>query len=102
MKFQLNQNKGKENREFVWCTLCRTKGHHKNEFPTFAQYLEAGFWNTLPTGGVWCEICKTHGHDPCHFPLIQKYQIVPESTFCNFYKFVGHEDKDCITTELIK
>jgi hypothetical protein len=36
MTFQLNQNKGKEKREVVWCTLCRTKGHHKNECPTFA------------------------------------------------------------------
>jgi hypothetical protein len=39
LTFQLNQNKGKEKREDVWCTLCRTKGHHKNECPTFAQYL---------------------------------------------------------------
>jgi hypothetical protein len=36
MTFQLNQNKGKEKREVVWCTLCRTEGHHKNECPTFA------------------------------------------------------------------
>jgi hypothetical protein len=33
MKFQLNQNKGKEKREVVWCTLCRTKGHHQNLVP---------------------------------------------------------------------
>jgi hypothetical protein len=42
MTFKLNQNKGKEKREVVWCTLCRTEGHHKNECPTFAQYLGAG------------------------------------------------------------
>ena len=24
LTFQLNQNKGKEKREYVWCTLCRT------------------------------------------------------------------------------
>jgi hypothetical protein len=28
LTFQLNQNKGKEKREFVWCMLCRTKGYH--------------------------------------------------------------------------
>jgi hypothetical protein len=36
LKFQLNHNKGEEKREDVWCTTCRTKGHHKNECPTFA------------------------------------------------------------------
>jgi hypothetical protein len=35
LTFQLNQNKGKDKREVVWCTTCRTEGHHKNECPTF-------------------------------------------------------------------
>jgi hypothetical protein len=35
LSFQLNQNKSKEKREVVWCTTCRTEGHHKNECPTF-------------------------------------------------------------------
>jgi hypothetical protein len=35
LTFQLNQNKGKEKREVVWCTTCRTEGHHKNECPNF-------------------------------------------------------------------
>jgi hypothetical protein len=39
MTFKLNQNKGKEKREVVWCTLCRTEGHHKNECPTFSLVL---------------------------------------------------------------
>jgi hypothetical protein len=66
LTFQLNQNKGKENREDVWCTFCRTKGHHKNECPTFVQYIRIGMPNLLLSGGPWCEICKTHGHDPYH------------------------------------
>ena len=94
MTLKLNWNKVKESMEVVWCTLCRTKGHHKNEFPTFVQYLGEGIPNTLPIGGLWCEICKTHGHDPYHCPMMQKYQTMPKSTFCNFCKFVGHEDKD--------
>jgi hypothetical protein len=31
--------KGKEKHEEVWCVTCRTKGHHKNECPTFKEYL---------------------------------------------------------------
>jgi hypothetical protein len=77
LTFQLNQNKGKEKREVVWCTLCRTKEHHKNECPTFALYMATGVPNPLPTGGPWCEICKTHGHDPHHCPKrqYQKFHI---------------------------
>jgi len=44
----LNHNKGKEKREVVWCTLCRTKGNHKNECPTFLQYLEKEFQILYP------------------------------------------------------
>jgi hypothetical protein len=36
LMFQLNQNNNKDKREVVWCTTCRTEGHHKNECPTFA------------------------------------------------------------------
>jgi hypothetical protein len=102
LTFQLNQNKGKEKREVVWCTLCRTEGHHKNECPTFAQYMETGVPNPFPTGGPWCEICKTHGHDPYHCPMMQKYKTVPKSSYCNFCKSVGHDDKDCRTMELMR
>jgi hypothetical protein len=64
LTFHLNQNKGKDKREVDCCTLCRTKGHHKNEFPTFAQYLGEGMKNPLPIEGPWCEICRTCLHDP--------------------------------------
>jgi hypothetical protein len=40
LTFQFNQNKSKDKREVVWCITCRTKEHHKNECPTFAQYME--------------------------------------------------------------
>jgi hypothetical protein len=53
---QLNQNKNREKREVVWCTLCRSEGHHKNECLTFVQYLGVGLPNTFPIGGPWCEI----------------------------------------------
>jgi hypothetical protein len=102
MAFQLKWNKWKEKREVVWCTLCMTEGHHKNECPTFVQYLAAGVPNPLPTGGPWCEICKTHRHDPYHCPMMQKYKTVPKSSYCSFFKSVGHDDKDCRTLELMR
>jgi hypothetical protein len=46
-------------------------------------------------------MCRTHGHDPYHCPMMQKYQTVPKTTFFNFCKFVGHEDKDFITLEIM-
>jgi hypothetical protein len=102
LTFQLNQNKGKDKREFVWCTTCRTKGHHKNECPTFAQYMETWMPNPLPTGGPWCEICKTHVHDPYHCPMMQKYQTIPKNVYCTFCKSVGNGDKDCRTMDLMR
>jgi hypothetical protein len=80
LTFQLNQNKSKDKREVVWYTTCRTEGHHKNECPTFAQYMEAGMSNPLPIEGLWCEIYKKPRHDPYHFPIMQKYQIVLKRT----------------------
>jgi hypothetical protein len=82
--------------------MCRTKGHHKNECPLFSQYIGVHFPNSLASGVPWCDIFKTHGHDPYHFPLMQKYQTVPKSTFYNFCKSVGHEDKDCRTLVMMK
>jgi hypothetical protein len=34
--------------------------------------------------------------------MMQKYKTKPKSTFCNFCKSVGHEDKNCRTLELMK
>jgi hypothetical protein len=47
--------KGKEKREEVRCITCRTKGRHKNQCPSFQQYLNTGALNPLE---VWCEISK--------------------------------------------
>jgi hypothetical protein len=93
--------KGKEKREQVWCTKCRTEGHHKDECPTFTQYLEVGASNPLPRGG-YCEICKKWGHHPTECSLLHKYQSTPNNLFCNFCKFVGHEEKDCPVFDLLR
>ena len=34
--------------------------------------------------------------------MMQKYQMVPKTTFYNFCKSFGHEDKDCRTLEIMK
>jgi hypothetical protein len=36
--------KGKKKNDQVWCIKCRTKGHHKDELPSFMQYLTIGGW----------------------------------------------------------
>jgi hypothetical protein len=82
--------------------LCRTEGHHNNECPNFSHYMETGVPNPFLKGGPWCEICNIHWCDPYHFPMIEKYNIVPKISYCNFYKSVGHDDKDCRMMELMR
>lgn len=43
--------KGKEKWEQVWCIKCRTKGHQKDEFLAFVQYVAVGAPNPLLGGG---------------------------------------------------
>jgi hypothetical protein len=33
---KLSKKKSREKREAMWCTLCRSEGHHNNECLTFA------------------------------------------------------------------
>jgi hypothetical protein len=58
--------------------------------------------NPLPIGRPWCNICNMHEHDPYHFPMMQKYKTVPKSSYCNFFKSMGHDDKDCRTMEMMR
>jgi hypothetical protein len=93
--------KGKEKCEQFWCTKCRTEGHHKDECPTFMQHLETGAPNPLPGGGYY-EICKKLGHQPIECPLLQKYLSTPRKLFFNFFKSVGHEEKDLRAFDLMR
>ena len=43
-----DMKKGKEVREEIWCTRCRTKGHSKEHCPVFAEYLASGAPNPFP------------------------------------------------------
>jgi hypothetical protein len=52
LRIQLSEiTKEKEKHEHVWCTTCKTKGHRKEECPTFTQYMATGAPNPL-VGGV--------------------------------------------------
>jgi hypothetical protein len=103
LTFHFNQNKNKDKKEVVWCTTCRTKGHHKNECPMFAQYMAAGILNPLPMGGLWCEIFKKPGHNPYGVKYSRnQVTTVPKTFYCTFCKLVGHDDKYCRTMELMQ
>ena len=43
-----DMKKGKEVREEVWCTRCRTEGHSKEHCLVFMEYLASGAPNPLP------------------------------------------------------
>ena len=93
--------KGKEVREEVWCTKCRTEGHSREQCPIYGEYLGSGALNPLPqVRGLWCEICRTNGHRPQGCPLLQKYVQTPKNLFCTFCKFVGHDDNNYRAYEL--
>jgi hypothetical protein len=64
--------------------------------------MASGMPNPLPKKGLWCEICKKQGHDPYHCPMMHKYQTVSKRSYCNFCKFVGHDDKDYRTMDLMR
>jgi hypothetical protein len=42
------------------------------------------------------------GHHPTTFPLMQNYQSIAKNLFCNFCKFVGHDEKDFRTLDLMR
>jgi hypothetical protein len=64
--------------------------------------MEMGLPNPLPSGGLWCEICKIEGNDLYHYPMMHKYQTMPKSSYWNFCRLVGHDEKDCRTMELMR
>jgi hypothetical protein len=38
----IKKDNGKEKREDIWCVKCRSKGHDKEHFPAFHEYLSSG------------------------------------------------------------
>lgn len=98
-------------RKEVWCLKCKSQGHDKDRCPVFANYMEGGGpmplrpkAQTGPSAGptLWCTICKVignHATDNCH--LLQKFIQTPQQLFCNFYRLVGHDERNCRSYELM-
>ena len=94
--------KGKEVREEVWCTRCRTEGHSREQCLVFAQYLTSGAPNPLPQAwGLWCEICRQAGHRPQYCHMLQKYTKTPKTLYCTFCSWAGHDDSHCRALDLM-
>ena len=53
--------KGKNGREEVWCTKCRTEGHDKEQCPVVRNYLNTGTPNPFNPTVLYCEVCRTTG-----------------------------------------
>ena len=94
--------KGKELREEVWCTRCKTEGHSKEQCLVFTQYLASGALNPLPQiGGLWCEICRQMGHRPLDSHMLQKYTKTPKNLYYTFCSSVGHDDNHCCALDMM-
>lgn len=49
--------KGKQVRQEVWCTKCKTEGHSKEHCPVYVEYMVSGVPIPLPQAqDPWCEI----------------------------------------------
>jgi hypothetical protein len=91
-------------RAHVWCTMCRSEGHHRDECPTLGNYLAMGAPNPFPTRPQteWCNICRQWGHIPPHFPTLEKYQKTHHTPFCEFCKSMGHDVNNFRSLQLMQ
>ena len=51
---------------------------------------------------LWCAIYQVagkHATNNCH--LLQKYLQMPQQLFCNFFKLVDHDKKNCQSYDLM-
>jgi hypothetical protein len=64
--------KAKVVHDHVWCTMCRTKVHHRIKCLMLGSYMVIGELNPFPIGPQtqWCDICKQWGYIPPHFPTL--------------------------------
>ena len=68
-----DMKKGKNGREEVWCTQCRTEGHDKEQCPVLRNYLNTGVPNPFNPTVLYCEIYRTTGqHRPKNYHLLQR------------------------------
>jgi hypothetical protein len=97
----MKKDKGKYKREDIWCVICRSKGHGKEHYPLFHEYLVSRA--SIPLKQVtlpWCEVCRNRHHTgECYY--MKTYIQTPTNLYCTFCKLVGHEDKDFMSYDLM-
>jgi hypothetical protein len=97
----MKKDKGKEKREYIWCIRCKSEVDDKEHFPLFNEYLASRAANPLKKAIVpWCEVCRTR-HHPSECYYMQKYVQTPTNLYYTFYKYVGHDEKDCRAYDLL-
>jgi hypothetical protein len=67
--------KGKFMHEHVWCTMCRSEGHRRDECPTLGNYMETGALNPFPVGPQ-TEWCKFAGSGAIYHPTSQHWRNI--------------------------
>jgi hypothetical protein len=97
----MKKDKGKYNREEIWCIICKSQSHDKENYPLFHEYLAYRALIhlnqvTLPR----CDVCRNK-HRPGECYYMQKYVQTPTNLYCTFCKFVGHDEKDCRDYDLL-
>jgi len=86
----------------LWCMKCKGKGHDKDNFLVFTNYIVGGGLMPLRLEAqegpsvepaLWCAICQVagkHTTDNCHF--LQKFVQTPQQLFYKFCRSVGHDE----------
>jgi hypothetical protein len=88
----MKKYKGKDKRKDIWCVRCRSKGHDKEHFPLFHEYLESGASSPLNQVKLpWCDVCR-NSHHPGECYYMQKYVQTPTNLYCTLFKLVVHDD----------
>ena len=74
--------KGKEFHQDIWCTRCRTKGHHKDQCLAFHHYLTVGAPKPLSQSRIpWCGVFQTRGHKSEECLYLDKIVELPQQVF---------------------
>ena len=104
MTIQLQDMKReKEAHEDLWCTRCRINGHTKDEFPAYMNYVSSGGPSPMNSQGLpWCNIFQIRGHQETDCLFMHKTICTPTSLYCKFWKYVGHDEKDCRSYQLMR
>lgn len=100
-----------ETRTKLWCLKCKGHGHDKDNYLMYLNYpvreghvpLKLENRARKSTSVVpWCVIFQITGkHMTDNYHLLQKFVQIPQQLFCNFCKFVGHDECNCQSYELM-